>query len=128
MDWVDLRLWWHNLWLPIRNWRIRRELMPEWIAEGRDPKMFPRTARIDRAAYNWAAAAVLDKADEEIGAAMEDDLIGAYDKYIKLLEDECGKLYSFAWTHGFICPDEVVKSGERCRAKIAELKVAHGKT
>jgi len=51
-----------------------------------------------------------------------DDLVKAYDEYIKLLEDECGKLYSFAWTHGFICPDEMVKRGEMCRAKIAELK------
>lgn len=53
---IGLKLWWHNLWLPVREWRVRRQLMPQWIAEGRDPKDFPRAAPITRKAYDWAVS------------------------------------------------------------------------
>jgi hypothetical protein len=59
-DLIDIRLWWHNLWLPMRERRIRREMLPEWIREGRDPADFPRAGKMTREAYDWAIG-VLDK-------------------------------------------------------------------
>lgn len=60
MDWIDVKLWWWALWHPFREWRARRELMPKWIAEGRDPATFPRTVPITREVYDWAVNAFED--------------------------------------------------------------------
>lgn len=53
--WDRLHLWWYNNfrrhW---NNWRFKRRHLAEWIAEGRDPKLFPRAGRVTMATLEWA--------------------------------------------------------------------------
>lgn len=52
--WVR-RLWWNCITRPLNNRRLRERLLPEWIAEGRDPKQFPGgCAWIGLDALKWA--------------------------------------------------------------------------
>lgn len=50
-----LKIWWYNAvkrhW---NDWRAWRELGPAWIAEGRDPAIFPRSGRLTPEAIEWA--------------------------------------------------------------------------
>jgi hypothetical protein len=55
---------------------------------------------------------------------MTKQLIEAYQKYVELLTEAEAQLMSFAYTHGWRFPDDMIKRGEECRAKIAELKAA----
>lgn len=48
----------YNLILPIQNWILRRHYLKEWIAEGRDPKKFPRAGALTLADYEWAKGIV----------------------------------------------------------------------
>jgi transcriptional antiterminator Rof (Rho-off) len=50
------------------------------------------------------------------------ELIETYDEYIQLLTDSEADMLGLAYAHGYRCPPELVKRGEKLRAKIAELK------
>lgn len=52
------------------------------------------------------------------------ELIAAYDEYIALLEEVERGMTVLAFTHGYRCPDEMVKRGQQLREKIAKLKTA----
>ncbi len=54
-----------------------------------------------------------------------EELIKAYDEYIKLLEQECGSFGAFAFTHGIGSSEENVAKGEELRQRIRELKTAN---
>ncbi len=47
---LGLRIFWYNICLPWRNWKLRRA----WIAQGRDPAMFGKIGRFDKNTYEWA--------------------------------------------------------------------------
>jgi hypothetical protein len=55
---------------------------------------------------------------------MTQQLIEAYEEYIQLLAEAEAALMSFAYVHGWRCPEDLVERGKECRAKIAELKIA----
>lgn len=50
------------------------------------------------------------------------ELVQAYDDYIRLLVEYSDGLAGLAFAHGYVCPPEMVSRGEECRAKIAELQ------
>ena len=50
------------------------------------------------------------------------ELVETYDEYISLLAESEKGLIGLAYVHGYRCPDELVKRGEKLRAKIVELK------
>ncbi len=56
------------------------------------------------------------------------ELIEAYEEYIKLLAEAEQSLAGLAYSHGYRCPPEAVKRGEELRAKIAALKKTYGQT
>ena len=48
-------LWlYNNVKRPLWNVWFRWRYMPEWLAEGRDPNLFPVAGRIDQKTYEWA--------------------------------------------------------------------------
>ena len=55
---------------------------------------------------------------------MTKQLIEAYEEYIGLLTEAEAALMSFAYIHGWRCPEDLVERGKECRAKIANLKDA----
>lgn len=59
------RLWWYNAvgrhW---HDWRAWRALGPEWIAQGRNPAMFPRSAKLTPKAIAWARAVVAQRIEQ----------------------------------------------------------------
>jgi len=57
----ELSRLWYNLTLPWRNWRMRRRLLAEWVAEGRAPERFPRGGRITRDHVAWANRIVKER-------------------------------------------------------------------
>lgn len=63
-----LRLWWHNnvkvRWYGL-TFRMLDPLYRKWIREGRDPKLFPRPARITPEALAWADSVTLRVHGEE---------------------------------------------------------------
>jgi hypothetical protein len=50
------------------------------------------------------------------------ELVKLYEKYIKLLEEECNDLFGLAYFHGYRCSSEKVALGEKYRKEISELK------
>jgi hypothetical protein len=50
-----LRVWWYNNfrrhWL---NWRFKRRHLAEWVAEGRDPNLFPMAGPVTVEMIEWA--------------------------------------------------------------------------
>lgn len=48
------RVFRYNLLQPWKERRFRHRLLPEWIAEGRDPERFPRFGKMDLDTYLWA--------------------------------------------------------------------------
>lgn len=53
---LALRLWWHNnVKRPWYNWRFTKSAPYQaWIAEGRDPRLFPRVGKIKKKHIAWA--------------------------------------------------------------------------
>lgn len=51
-----------------------------------------------------------------------DELIKTYDEYIELLCEGERQLFGLAYAHGYRCPEEMVRRGEKLRKKIARLK------
>jgi len=56
------------------------------------------------------------------------ELAIAYEAYIKLLHERLSQLEPFAANHHMLCPIEMVERGEKCRIKIAELKIPFEKS
>lgn len=54
------------------------------------------------------------------------ELIEAQNKYIKLLEDGMGDLFSIAITHGYRANKSDIEAGQQFRDKISELKTKCG--
>lgn len=68
---------------------------------------------------------VVDDCQKRLLIRAMDDLIAAYDEYLKLLAESEASMLALAYSHGWRCPEEKVKRGEELRARIEELKQLH---